>query len=266
MAALMAAAVAAMADPAGAQAQVAPVAAVQGNGLQCLLGGVADGRLVDPESAAKGMRGGERYTLFGVTGRAGQATGTRPASAPDDVCQDMQALELSPLPPGAPLVAVGGAAARLPAKLEPLGTTQPVYRQAMADLLRAEGIDKPELRLTRVIRTDFEGDGTDEVILEATRHAGGAGAAPAEGDYSVIAVRRLVGGQVRTQVLAKEIHAPAGEFGTPTSYVVVGVVDLDGDGVAELVTQDQYYEGVFYHAYRLGRDGFTEALTCGCGV
>lgn len=264
-----AAAVAAPSPVPAAEVSVVPVVAVGGqDGMHCLMGGIERGRFVDPATAAKRLRGGERYTLIGLTGRGGQATGTRPEPL-DGACEDTPGVALSPLPAaGFPLVAVGSEAA---ARLEMLSETQPVYREAMAELLRQQGIAKPDVRLTQVIRTDFEGDGGDEVILTATRHAGEPddSMSAAEGDYSLIAVRRLVGGQVQTEVIAADIRATpaaAQEAGPPMTYAVIGVVDLNGGGVADLVISERYYEGASFRAFHLSQGRFTPVLECGCGL
>jgi hypothetical protein len=86
------------------------------------------------------------------------------------------------------------------------------------------------------------------------------------GDYALLFVRKLVNGTVRTIILEEEYHPVAKGESTPNHYSIVGVYDLDGDGVSEIVARGAYYEGGWTTVYGLRGTTKRELLTVGCGV
>jgi len=58
----------------------------------------------------------------------------------------------------------------LPRKPMIADTTQPAYVEAVRDFLKSHGIADPKVRITRILRIDLEGDGEDEVLINATNY------------------------------------------------------------------------------------------------
>ena len=54
-------------------------------------------------------------------------------------------------------------------------------------------------------RADIEGDGVDEVLIEASLHADESLLGRAAGDYSVVLLRRLNGGEVETVLVRGDV-------------------------------------------------------------
>jgi hypothetical protein len=125
----------------------------------------------------------------------------------------------------------------------------------------------------KVLRVDLDGDGTEEVLITATRakrwESGSITHDSNPGDYSVVLLRRLVRGKVQTLVVEGEYH-PRGRVpetdGPPNEYAVKALLDLNGDGRLEIILEGGYYEGSWgtVYSYRAGK---VESLFgCGCGA
>lgn len=151
----------------------------------------------------------------------------------------------------APALAVSGAtwpvAPRVPRRELPDGADAAVYRQAVADLLRAHKLTIARPRITQRLRVDLNGDGRDEVLLCAhSRAEMGREARALKGDYAVAALRFVSpGGIVRTVPLAIETYDRdrlEGAFAAG-HFEILGCADVDGDGRQEIIVRTGYYEG-----------------------
>jgi hypothetical protein len=143
------------------------------------------------------------------------------------------------------------------------------YRQAAADVLADAGVDDPDPDVIQVVAGDLEGDGTDEVLVVTERLARGD-LYGQTGDYSLLFLRQVVDGAVRTTVLDQGIvpsDTPTEEVSAIGISRVAALADLNGDGRMELVTEHRYYEGGSHQVYELGPDGVLKSvLVAGCGV
>lgn len=228
-----------------------------------LLGGTVDGAWRDARAMSRLLRGGERYRVYAGGRLAGEATGGRAASI-DEPCPETFAVELSPAREDG--IAVSGAANALPRPVARLDPASPVYREAVRQILLRNGIRRPEVRITGLLRADLDGDGRDEVIASATRGRSDVGIRVAGGDYSMLFVRTVVGGAVRTVMLEEEYHPRASDTSTLNAYTIAGVLDLDGDGTMEVIARGRYYEGAWTTVQRVRAGRKQELATAGCGV
>jgi hypothetical protein len=133
-------------------------------------------------------------------------------------------------------------------------------------ILLQHGIRNPVVRVTAAIRADLDGDGTDEVVIAASRSTEELGWAAHAGDYSVVFARKLVGGTVRTILLEQEYHPRASPNAVPNEYTLAGAWDLDGDGQLEIMVRGRYYEGDWTTLYRLRGTTAQELVSVGCGA
>ena len=123
------------------------------------------------------------------------------------------------------------------------------------------------MQLTRILRVDLEGDGVDEVLLAASYSASGdLLPSTAAGDYSLVALRTLVGGAVQTTIIDQDIYLTAAEFAAPTEFALRGVADLNGDGTLEVLVDYGYYEGNGLTVYAVAGSAVTAVLGAGCGA
>ncbi|MFL5383764.1 MAG: hypothetical protein ACJ8GN_14690 [Longimicrobiaceae bacterium] len=228
-----------------------------------LLGVVVNGVWRDAERAASLVRGGERYRVFAGGRAVGVATGSRPE--PGEPCDDARIVTLTPEVEDGDVAVVGGWNVR-PRAVSPGDAANPAYAADVRRLARAHGIANPEVRITRVVRADLDGDGTEEAIVSATRAAEQLGWAARAGDYSMVFVRKLVQGVVRTIVLEETYHPRSSPTAVPSVSELGGVYDLDGDGAYEIIVRSRYYEGDSAGIYKIRGTRAVSVAGSGCGV
>jgi len=211
---------------------------------------------------------GDEYKIV----RLDQPIATRAGAATAQVCGTVPIIDvglhytgnrLDPLP-----IAVAGVSDPRPRAVEVLDPSAPVYREAAAAVVAGFGIDDSSPQVVQVVRGDLDADGTAEVVVVAERLADVTGQIGSQGDYSVAFLRRAVGGQVRTTVLARSIVEPRpGFIPVATPFRVGALADLNGDGRMEIVLGSRYYEGSTTLVHELRSDGSVpEVLQAECGV
>jgi hypothetical protein len=235
-----------------------------------LLGASSGGQWLKPDAAAGLIPGGEQYRLYTLTGEFGNSVGGKPAKG-EDACADTLYVTLTPFPAGrGSLVAVAGAWNAMPRKLKIAGTEAQVYKDAAAALLRRKGIDNPNVNLAQVIQVDLDGDGVEEVLVSAANYErfkpeGGLTPNARAGDYSLVFLRKLVKGLVVTKIITGEYYPKAKEFAGPSEHRIIGVLDLNGDGILEILLSGRYYEGEWVEAYRVQGAKIIKLSSMGCG-
>jgi len=159
-----------------------------------------------------------------------------------------------------------------PYDIELLDLDSETYKGFASDLLAEYGVIDPDPTLTTLVRTDLEGDGVDEVIIAAERLAGGSLMFPSSGDYSILFIRKLIGGEVTRQIFGVSVvpddEDPESSFATINATRLIAVADLNGDDYMEIVFGGAYYEGSSTHVVEMLTDeeGFHEVLSTGCGA
>ncbi len=119
-----------------------------------------------------------------------------------------------------------------------------------------------EPNITRVVRFDSDGDGTDEVLIEANTLDDGNNAGATADEYSLLLLRRVAaGGEVETISIYEAIGEESTFFVNMT--VVVAVADLNGDDTLELVTRTSGFEGGWGSIWNLDGDP-AEVIQGGC--
>lgn len=251
--------------------KVVPVVDIEGGG--CVMGGVQNGKWVKAEDMARLMKGGERYNIYDLTRRIGVRTGGKPTSEGAPCSATMYVKNMSPKEGDRGLIAVGGDWNALPRVPRVESTRSPVYRAAVAELLRRNGIAGPQVIIDKVLRIDLDGDGTDEVLINATRakrwESGDLSNDSNPGDYSVVLLRKVVKGKVQTIVLDGEYHLKSRDHeteGPPNVYEIAAVLDLNGDGRMEVIVQGGYYEGDWKTVYAFNGSKVENVFGCGCGA
>lgn len=240
----------------------------------CLLGGSIDGKWLKADEMAKRMSGGDKYRSFDLNGEWKSMTGGKPASqgAP---CDDTLYVEvpkeiLDSLPTNARYVGVSGKWNPMPRKGIVESNSSAVYRSAVAAQLKKKGIKNPRVEIARVVRVDLEGDGVDEVLINATHvnrwDNGSITPNASAGDYSIVLLRKIINGKVQTIMLDEEYHTKYTKFSAPNEYNLSAILDLNGDGVMEIVVAGNYYEGDWKIVYSIQGIKAVDVLSCGCGA
>jgi hypothetical protein len=223
---------------------------------------------VKPDQAAKAVANETTYQVYGLTEQFGRITATKPVSA-EEPCPDTLMVSLSSKPRDG-LIGLDAPWNALPRKPKIADTTQTLYVEAVRDFLKARGIADPKVRITRILRVDLEGDGEDEVLINATnyfnQHDEAPTQAPKRGSYSIVMLRRVATGKVQTQLVAGELYSKADASNAPNIYKIAAVLDLNGDGKLEVIVHSFYYEGGETTIYRCEPDKIEPVLSVECGA
>jgi hypothetical protein len=163
-------------------------------------------------------------------------------------------------------VYVSGLTPRVPRRVAFLATDSPIYRKVVRDFLDGAGLRNAKVRLSMIVRADIDGDGTDEVLIEARSRddldrvsSMGTG----KGDYSLVLLRYVEKGSGKGQTL-EFISRKRGE--TLELKRVRGLADLDADGRMEIVTEGKGYEWTNGRLWSFNRGRLVKLLENGEGV
>ncbi|MDH3539985.1 MAG: hypothetical protein OEP52_08330 [Acidimicrobiia bacterium] len=215
------------------------------------------------------VSGGEDYQVVRLDEPITSTTGSeaRPSCEP----LDLVSVEFDPAIPGDFLevdaLAIQTGTAVRPYPVQSLALSIPTYIQATSELLETRVAGIPIINLTQVIRTDLEGDGTDEVIVAASTIPDDLISSQV-GDYSIVYLRKVIEGELQTAILGVSIVEDLDNlFQDLAVFNVAAVADLNGDGTMEIVINGIVWEGAFLQAWEYINDdlGPVEVLSCGCG-
>ena len=118
-----------------------------------------------------------------------------------------------------------------------------LYQQTVIDFLTAMGVNAPPPSTLQAFRVDIEGDGVDEVFISAT-HLDDSQRTPKAGDYSIVLMRKVVGNDAVTKlVVGDNYNAPQTEILNPRTYTLANFIDLNQDGVLEVIVDVKKWEG-----------------------
>jgi len=234
-----------------------------------LVGASGDGKWWEGARAVKAVREGTSVRLFSLTRELGivKAGAPKPAGEP---LPDVWTVPLTDAPHEA-VIGVVASWDPLPRKPKLADPTQPAYVEAVRKYLQSRGIVKPDVKITKIVRIDLDGDGTDEVLISATNYFEKGGdsdipnGAPA-GSYSCILLRRETKGGVETQLLAGDFYPKKQTFNAPQRHEIVAVLDLTGDHKMEVVLHSSYYEGGWTAVYECARGKVKKVLEAGGGA
>lgn len=248
-----------------AQSKIVPIIEINS---RALLGGVENGNWLDAKTAVAKLSSENRYKTYGLSPAesGGEVKYAKPVDegAP---CEGFYSVNEAGEKFG---VAIGDNAAWNAAPRAPkaIDLNDATYKKAVADVLRAKGIVNAKINLTKAFRVDLEGDGQDEVLIEATSYAGTMQPSAKRGDYSVVLLRKIVGGKVQNMVVSADIVTKNIKFGAPGKFQLSAIADLNGDGRMEIVIYGSYYEGMWVETYEMKGNKPTrlKAFDVGCGV
>lgn len=228
-----------------------------------LLGGSQNGKWLDPASTAKLLKGGESYNLYTDKVITGAYTGNAPVAG-EPTCSRMQRVTLKPKPTVLGVFAIGGTWKALPRVPQEIPVSNDTYRQAIGKLLQDNGISNPEIVLTRILKIDLEGDGSDEVIISANRFAEKTGHDVTAGDYSLVVLRKVSGNTVLTLPLVANYYLKAQKLAYPNQYTLATVLDLNGDGKMEIGVGITGWEKVGTLGYEVEGNAVKNVLSMRC--
>ena len=240
-----------------------------------LFGAISEGKWIKADETANLLTDDTTYRVYGLTQSLGDAKGGKAKSA-EVPCEETLAISLSPKPEKG-VIAIAAPWNALPRRPKVMDPSQKVYVDAVRDLLKTKGIEQAKVKIDKILGIDLDGDGEQEVLISATNYLGKDGRVPMRspaGSYSMVLLRRVVAGNVETQLVASEFHSKAyprkgpddASFDAPNAYKVMAVLDLDGDGKMEIVVGSNYYEGEEITIYRYDPKKSEPLLSVACGA
>jgi hypothetical protein len=237
-----------------------------------LFGAIFGGKWIKADETANLISDETTYRVYGVTEPIGEAKANKPKSegAP---CEETLVVELSPKPESG-VIAIAASWNALPRKPTAIHKTQKAYIDAVCDFLKTKEIKQPKVKIDNILRVDLDGDSEEEVLISATNYFTKDDRVPmrsSAGSYSMVLLRRVVAGEVETQLVEGEFHPRAyvrkgDSFDAPNAYKVTGTFDLDGDGKLEIVIESRYYEGSATTIYRYDPKKSEAVLSVACGA
>lgn len=248
-----------------------------------LLGSTGNSKWVKTDALvkAKSLPGQKKYRIYSPSRYLGEVSGTKAVSmgAP---CEDTRFVEFSPKPATNRykngVLAIAGSWNALPRVPRQQSTAQPSYRALVSNLLKSKGFKNPTVRIAQVLRVDLEGDGVDEVLINATNHQGSNGLSGSispnsrAGEYSMVLLRKIINGKAQTTLIEGDFYPQAKTFNAPSVFKILGAFDVNGDGKMEIVTKGRYYEGDSTVVYTVNANRSTKVLKVqdvlgdGCGA
>jgi hypothetical protein len=226
---------------------------------------------VDGTSADIPVPEGQFFAVVGIGREDGFAFG----GAPEMGCWPLETytvpldppLDDSWLVPGQ--IAVSATWEVVPRAAAELDPTSQTYLDATAEILSDLGLPGSPAHLDQVVRADLDGDGTDEVLLVGRHPDANVGNAPRAGWYSFVALRSVVDGEVRTDILDSVVFEEDDDsYPNMTTFLLDAAADLNGDGQMEVVYGGFLFEGATTMVVEWAGPGRepTQVLSVGCGV
>jgi hypothetical protein len=146
-----------------------------------------------------------------------------------------------------------------------LAPDDPAYAQAISEWFQSMGTPPGEIHITRILQADLEGDGVDEVLLSATYFKDPSGHLTETGDYSVVLMRKVLGNDVVTVPLISEYYVSGTpEVSYPKMYTLAEAIDLNRDGILEVVVDVSRWEGGGAIVFRVDGQNAREVLRTIC--
>lgn len=226
------------------------------------LGGVQGGEWLGPQQAFALFAGPSQYDAYSFTGRGFHIQGHAPQFSMTGqsyfVGTDVTDYEFG-------MVGVAQGWQVTQKQAEELNPENEFYRQVVTDWLSQAGVVDPQIGTIQVYRVDLEGDGSDEIFINDTRVESQHTAKP--GDHCIILMRKVTGSGVVTIPILVDLYAyvnksPINPF--PCTYSIGNFIDLNQDGVLDVVVEYQRWEGFGASVYDVDGQNVKQVLGATC--
>jgi len=246
--------------------------AVDPQGQSCLLGGGVDGKRLSADLISKLLKPRLDFRLYNLRGR--QSTILWPIGPLQKIENNScnphfrQQLSLVPSELGTAQIAIfdsegGKKIAVSPETLIVMNNEDEKYTKVLASFLAQQKLKGAPIKIHQLIRTDLDGDGNFEVIINAINTARDL---DRKGEYSIVLVVREVDGKTEIETIQNEVTLEDSDFPAVLwENTIAAIADTDADGKMEIIMYGQFYHGQGWDLVRSG-DGLAERpIICGCG-
>ena len=235
----------------------------EGTNSLLVIGGIKkDQGWLSGEQAVQFIGAQSDYELFSSNGSI-QVQGSVPEFDPP--CQNYVIRSAVVLPET--MVGVVGGWRSEKRTIKELSTDDPAYLEAVAEWFRSQGNSPREIRITRIMQVDMDGDGANEVLISASYFTEKMSLLTETGDYSIVLMRRVIDNAVVTVPLVNDYYissVPEFEMSYPNTYILADAVDLNGDGTLEVIVDVRQWEGWGAIVYRVDGQNVREVLRAIC--
>jgi hypothetical protein len=207
------------------------------------------------------------FEIFGITGEKGGGANYfyfgKTAKTPESIF-DETTLK--------PTLAIGANANwnPLPRAAKKLAVTNKIYQKIALDFLKTKGMTAKTIKLEKAFSVDLEGDGADEIFLEATTNTDKNGEFTwfeRAGNYSFVMMRKIVGGKPKDFLVEGNFNPrKEPDEGYHIEYDLSAFADLNGDGKLEVIVEGTYsYAGTSTEIYESDKNVLKKVLSVECG-
>jgi hypothetical protein len=241
-----------------------------------IVGAFSDQKWLNSAESAK-LIAGDTFKFFSHTSSTGNAKAGKPESL-GVPCEETFAVAVKPNRKSKAFeIGVTATWNPRPRAITVLPNNSLSYVKIASEFLSKKGLKNTLVKLTSVIKTDFDNDKSDEVFVVGRYFQASSGgdyfppAGGKKGDYSFILMRKIMAGQVQTislgdDVILKDIEVEADNRHLPELYDIAGLLDLNGDGKLEMVAYGAYYEGYNFEIKEWDGKKFVSKASSGCGA
>lgn len=242
-----------------------------------LVGGFGGGKWLTVDEVRPMIRGGEKYKRFLGGEPVGEAIGGIPLTeqgpgewvrVPSQVAGEAGngSAKMDNLLQNYDELGVSCPWNPQPRKAKAQDLKNPTYLEEIRKILQANKL-KAEPKIRELYRFDLEGNGVEEALIIAS-NADPSVPLFKKNTYALVLFRHVVQGKVETTIMQEEYYREdkGGEANSPTGYSFKGVLDLNGDGVLELILQSRYYEGTGIEVHAIQGNKLKMVLAEGVGA
>ncbi len=138
------------------------------------------------------------------------------------------------------------------------------FHAEIKKFLNSKGLTNPKINIKKVIETDIDNDGDDDIFIVASHSERTERGASKKGSYSVILwLDNKKVTPIDTKIFHKDGQSEQDEL-IPSEIVLIA--DLNGDKKMELLITSGYYEGGGHDIYTLKNGKFESFIGCSCGT